>query len=82
MNFMSQHWLARWILPSLKCISVESIDSNQELANQGADLYTQEEDRKNHERMQTMIDNLQQKIKSYKKQIEAAEVIAALNLSK
>ena len=44
--------------------------------------YTQEEDIKNHERMQTMIDNLQQKIKSYKKQIEEAEAIAALNLSK
>ena len=44
--------------------------------------YTQEEDGKNHERMQTMIDNLQQKIKSYKKQIEEAEAIAALNLSK
>jgi myosin heavy chain 6/7 len=29
-----------------------------------------------------MIDNLQQKIKSYKKQIEEAEAIAALNLSK
>ena len=44
--------------------------------------YTQEEDRKNHERMQGLIDNLQQKIKSYKKQIEEAETIAALNLSK
>ena len=44
--------------------------------------YTQEEDRKNHERMQSMIDTLQQKIKSYKKQIEEAETIAALNLSK
>merc|ERR1711951_143968 len=44
--------------------------------------YTQEEDRKNHERMQGLIDNLQQKIKSYKKQIEEAEEIAALNLAK
>merc|ERR1719230_2304254 len=31
--------------------------------------YTQEEDRKNHERMQALIDQLQGKIKSYKKQI-------------
>jgi hypothetical protein len=31
--------------------------------------------------MKTMIDNLQQKIKSYKKQIKEAEAIAALNLS-
>ena len=44
--------------------------------------YTQDEDMKNHERMQSMVDNLQQKIKSYKKQIEEAEAIAALNLSK
>merc|ERR1712099_113517 len=40
------------------------------------------EDRKNHERMQGLIDSLQGKIKSYKKQIEEAEEIAALNLAK
>merc|ERR1711920_1022200 len=33
------------------------------------------EDRKNHERMQALIDQLQGKIKSYKKQIEEAEEI-------
>merc|ERR1712192_321549 len=44
--------------------------------------YHQDEDRKNHERMQSLIDQLQGKIKSYKKQIEEAEEIAALNLSK
>merc|ERR1712218_557226 len=44
--------------------------------------YTQDEDRKNHERMQALIDHLQGKIKSYKKQIEEAEEIAALNLAK
>merc|ERR1711912_230723 len=44
--------------------------------------YSQDEDRKNHERMQGLIDQLQGKIKSYKKQIEAAEEIAALNLAK
>merc|ERR1719318_1911674 len=44
--------------------------------------YTQEEDRKNHERMQSLIDQLQGKIRSYKKQIEEAEEIAALNLAK
>merc|ERR1712141_142438 len=44
--------------------------------------YSQEEDRKNHERMQALIDQLQGKIKSYKKQIEEAEEIAALNLAK
>merc|ERR1712158_354832 len=44
--------------------------------------YSADEDRKNHERMQTLIDQLQAKIKSYKKQIEEAEEIAALNLAK
>merc|ERR1739848_783626 len=44
--------------------------------------YSQEEDRENHERMQALIDQLQGKIKSYKKQIEEAEEIAALNLAK
>ena len=44
--------------------------------------YQQDEDRKNHERMQGLIDQLQGKIKSYKKQIEEAEEIASLNLAK
>merc|ERR1712130_371510 len=44
--------------------------------------YSQDEDRKNHERLQGLIDQLQGKIKSYKKQIEEAEEIAALNLAK
>merc|ERR1719189_49219 len=35
--------------------------------------YASDEDRKNHERMQALIDQLQAKIKSYKKQIEEAE---------
>merc|ERR1712158_320641 len=41
-----------------------------------------DEDRKNHERMQALIDQLQGKVKPYKKQIEEAEEIAALNLAK
>merc|ERR1711971_1066523 len=41
-----------------------------------------DEDRKNHERMQSLIDQLQGKVKSYEKQIEEAEEIAALNLAK
>merc|ERR1712045_1027354 len=44
--------------------------------------FASDEDRKNHERMQSLIDQLQGKIKSYKKQIEEAEEIAALNLAK
>ena len=42
--------------------------------------FASDEDRKNHERMQQLIDQLQSKIRSYKKQIEEAEEIAALNL--
>ena len=45
-------------------------------------VFAQEEDNKNHERMQGLIDQLQGKIKTYKKQIEEAEEIAALNLAK
>merc|ERR1719225_2335091 len=44
--------------------------------------FQSDEDKKNHERMQDLVDKLQQKIKTYKKQIEEAEEIAALNLSK
>merc|ERR1712226_1574865 len=44
--------------------------------------FAADEDHKNHERMQALIDQLQGKVKSYKKQIEEAEEIAALNLAK
>merc|ERR1711922_46196 len=44
--------------------------------------FASDEDRKNHERMQILIDQLQGKVKAYKKQIEEAEEIAALNLAK
>ena len=44
--------------------------------------YAADEDRKNQERMQILIDQLQSKTKTYKKQIEEAEEIAALNLAK
>ena len=44
--------------------------------------YASDEDRKNHERMQALVDQLQSKIKTYKKQMEEAEEIAALNLAK
>merc|ERR1712055_534870 len=44
--------------------------------------FAADEDRKNHERMQGLIDQLQGKIKTFKKQIEEAEEIAALNLAK
>merc|ERR1712152_90626 len=44
--------------------------------------FASDEDRKNHERMQALIDQLQGRIKTFKKQIEEAEEIAALNLAK
>ncbi|CAL4075713.1 unnamed protein product [Meganyctiphanes norvegica] len=44
--------------------------------------FQSEEDKKNHDRMQDLVDKLQVKIKTYKKQIEEAEEIAALNLAK
>merc|ERR1712113_1248169 len=44
--------------------------------------FAADEDKKNHERMQALIDQLQGKVKSYKKQIEEAEEIAALNLAR
>merc|ERR1712228_807458 len=45
-------------------------------------LFSQGEDRKNQERMSELANKLQQKIKTYKQQIEEAEEIAALNLAK
>merc|ERR1712203_832499 len=39
--------------------------------------YAADEDKKNQQRMQGLVDGLQDKIKSYKKQIEEAEEIAA-----
>ncbi|TRY68424.1 hypothetical protein TCAL_07485 [Tigriopus californicus] len=44
--------------------------------------FQQDEDHKNQERMSELATKLQQKIKTYKKQIEEAEEIAALNLAK
>ena len=44
--------------------------------------FQQDEDHKNQDRMSELATKLQQKIKTYKKQIEEAEEIAALNLAK
>merc|ERR1712088_1299016 len=45
-------------------------------------LFQQEENKKNQDRITDLVDKLQQKIKSYKKQIEEAEEIAAINPAK
>merc|ERR1711971_134150 len=44
--------------------------------------FQQEEDHKNQDRMSDLANKLQQKIKTYKTQIEEAEEIVALNLAK
>ncbi|QQP57409.1 Myosin heavy chain 1 [Caligus rogercresseyi] len=44
--------------------------------------FQQDEDKKNQDRMSDLASKLQQKIKTYKQQIEEAEEIAALNLAK
>merc|ERR1712113_1378644 len=44
--------------------------------------FQQEEDKKNQDAMSDLAQKLQLKIKTYKKQIEEAEEIAALNLAK
>ena len=44
--------------------------------------FQQEEDRKNQDHMSELAQKLQQKIKTYRQQIEEAEEIAALNLAK
>ena len=44
--------------------------------------FQSEEERKSNVRLEDTIDKLQNKLKIYKRQIEEAEEIAALNLSK
>merc|ERR1719513_207202 len=73
-------------IPELDAENRRSADAQKNLRKSERHVkeltYTQDEERKNHERMQALIDQLQGKIKSYKKQIEEAEEIAALNLAK
>jgi hypothetical protein len=45
-------------------------------------LIQAEEDKKSQSRLQDLIEKLQSKLKVYKKQIEDAEEIAAINLAK
>ena len=45
-------------------------------------VFHQDEDKKNQERLSELATKLQQKIKTYKKQIEEGEEIAAINLAK
>ena len=45
-------------------------------------VFQSEEERKTQSRLHSLIESLQGKLKSYKRQIEEAEEIAALNLAK
>ncbi|XP_042212121.1 myosin heavy chain, muscle-like isoform X2 [Homarus americanus] len=44
--------------------------------------FQSDEERRNHEKMQNFVDKMQQKTSSYRRQVEEAEEIAALNLAK
>ena len=44
--------------------------------------YSSGETKKNHERMEALVDQLQSQMMSYRRQLEEAEEIAALNLAK
>merc|ERR1711978_349865 len=61
----------------------ESVKSFQRADRKVKELkFSQDEDKKNQDRMSDLASKLQQKIKTYKQQIEEAEEIAALNLAK
>merc|ERR1712141_917276 len=61
----------------------EMMKGNQRAERKVKELaFTQDEDKKNQDRMSELANKLQQKIKTYKAQIEDAEEIAALNLAK
>merc|ERR1711860_398720 len=61
----------------------ETFKAYQKPERHGKELQVQQdEDKKNQDRKTELATKLQQKIKTYKKQIEEAEEIAALNLAK
>merc|ERR1712008_292166 len=60
--------------------SIKNLSKSERLIKEMS--YAADEDIKNKTRMQGPVDGLQDKIKSYKKQIEEAEEIASLNLAK
>merc|ERR1719219_272424 len=70
-------------LGSVQSKTSESYKSFQKAERRIKELqFQQDEDHKNQDRMSELANKLQQKIKTYKKQIEEAEEIAALNLAK
>ena len=70
-------------LGSTQAQTTESVKAFQRVDRKVKELkFGQDEDKKNQERMSDLASKLQQKIKTYKQQIEEAEEIAALNLAK
>jgi myosin heavy chain 6/7 len=70
-------------LGSIQSRTGDNLKSHQKAERKVKELAFQgDEDRKNQDRMSELATKLQQKIKTYKKQIEEAEEIAALNLAK
>merc|ERR1712007_346145 len=70
-------------LGSVQCRTSEAFKGCQKSERRIKELqFQQEEDHKNADRMTELAQKLQMKIKTYKKQIEEAEEIAALNLAK
>jgi len=70
-------------LGSVQCKTSDTYKSFQKAERRVKELqFQQDEDHKNQGRMSELATKLQEKIKTYKKQIEEAEEIAALNLAK
>merc|ERR1712209_290801 len=70
-------------LGSTQSHTSESVKAFQRADRKVKELkFAQDEDKKNQDRMSDLASKLQQKIKTYKQQIEEAEEIAALNLAK
>merc|ERR1712227_487457 len=70
-------------LGSIQSKTSESYKAFQKAERHVKELqFQQDEDRKNQDRMSELATKLQQKIRTYKKQIEEAEEIAAFNLAK
>merc|ERR1739844_282031 len=70
-------------LGSVQCKTGESYKAFQKAERRIKELqFQQDEDHKNQDSMSELSNELQMKIKTYKKQIEEAEEIAALNLAK
>merc|ERR1711971_1213575 len=67
--------------PRIRELEIE-LGSVQGKTGEAYKCFQKDEDHKNQERMTELASKLQQKIKTYKKQIEEAEEIAALNLAK